>query len=80
MQNNDPSAIWFVEGKESFWFGVDEFCLITRLKGHCDGDHEISDDDSLIETYFHDMEMPEMKHRGIKREKLKSAFLSCRVK
>ena len=80
VQNNDPSVIWFIEGKESFRFSVDEFYLITGLKGHCDKEHEIPDDNNLIETYFLDMAMPKLKHGCIKHEELKYFFLSCRVK
>ena len=80
MKNNDPTDIWFVEGDKSFQFGLDEYFLITMLKGKYEGDMDIPDDDSLIQTYFPDMAVPKPDRRSIKHEELKDAFVSCTVK
>ena len=77
MKNNDPNGLWFMEGDESFQFVVDEDCLITGLKGHYDGDINISDDDSLIKAYFSKMDVSKPKWRSIKQEELNDAFSNC---
>ena len=41
--NNDLKGVWFKEGTYCFCFGVDEFCLITGLKGLEDEDAKVPD-------------------------------------
>ena len=54
--------------------------MITGLKGKYEYDINILDDDSLIETYFSEMTVAKPKRKGIKREELKDAFVSCTMK
>ena len=42
ISNNDPTGVWFKEGAECFRLCVDEFCLITGLKGLDDDNAEVS--------------------------------------
>ncbi len=64
ISNNDPTGLWFKEGRESFRFGLDEFCLITGLRGFNEEDVEIPENDTLIDRYFPEMSEPNTKKRN----------------
>lgn len=66
--SNDIEAVCFKEGKQAFHFGLEEFCLLSGLKGISEDEFEITNNDKLIEIYFLEMASPKMKRRGIKRE------------
>ena len=53
--NNDSTGVWFKEGADFFRFGIDEFCLITGLKGLEEEDVEVPDNKILIDRYFPDI-------------------------
>ena len=64
---NDTEAVWFKEGEQDFRFGLEEFCLLSGLKGISDDEVEILDNEELIESHFPEMASLKMKRRGIKR-------------
>ena len=64
VSNNDPTGLWFKEGRESFRFGLNEFCLITGLRGLDEEDTEVSENDTLINKYFPNMSEPNTKKRN----------------
>ena len=55
MVNNDHIEIWFREAGKPFCFSVEEFCLLTSLKGLETNKVVVPDDDSLILAYFQNM-------------------------
>ena len=46
--NNDPKTVWFKEGEQAFPFGLDEFCLLSRLKGTTNEEINVPHSDELI--------------------------------
>ena len=50
---------------------------MNGLKGISKDEVEIPNNEELIESYFPKMASTKMKRRGIKREQLRVAFLTC---
>ena len=52
MVSNDIEGVWFKERKQAFRFGLEEFYLLSGLKGISEEKVEILDNEELIESYF----------------------------
>ena len=59
--SNDTEGVWFKEGEQAFRFGLEEFCLLSSLKGIFEDEVEIPDNDELIESYFLELASPKTK-------------------